>query len=398
MEFKKIADSLGIETYPEKFDTLFKNLKDEKTNFCDISEIEKYDEEFSVLGEYAELVKKGAGEVLANKELYLYGRTICEYFKVSTTFESRHVPLPDFDGSLGRDVFGTLLILSLLPESVKYYRDHGYEYEDIKRAYSGIAGCMHTVETKIGRPAMTMSYYNWTLIYIFGEMFNHDAFNYQFREFYGGAIILKNKESGEFIPMMIENTFHRNGRVLGSAGAIDEENSFEADFQETDEAFTGHLVIKGRVSSEISVMKKSEWECVLRPGDEVMAVHIPKGTDLTKEEFIRSFKGSFEVVKKRFPERHPKFLVCFSWLMDPTLAELMDSSSKIVGFGNVFLKYPLLSNGREFRGWVFPNGGEDNKLLPEDTSLQRKLKSLLLAGGYIYYTAGVCTEVLRPED
>lgn len=26
------------------------------------------------------------------------------------------------------------------------------------------------------------------------------------------------------------------------------------------------------------------------------------------------------------------------------------------------------------------------------------LKTLTLAGGYIYYTAGVCTEVLRPEE
>ena len=33
--------------------------------------------------------------------------------------------------------------------------------------------------------------------------------------------------------MMIENKFHKNGRILGSAGAMDEEGSFEADFKET---------------------------------------------------------------------------------------------------------------------------------------------------------------------
>ncbi|MBQ5746864.1 MAG: hypothetical protein IIV81_02885, partial [Clostridia bacterium] len=299
-------------------------------------------------------------------------------------------------GSLERDFFGVFIIFSLLPESVSFYRSHGYTEEEIVTAYSGLKSYIKRGETgSVGRPYLSMSLFNWTLIYIFGEMFNHDAFNYQFREFYGGAIILKNKETGEYIPMMLENRFHKNGQVLGSAGATDEEGSFDAEFEETDEAFVGHLVIRGRVSSDLSECKKAEWECVLRPGDEVMAVHIPKGTDLAREEFIRSFKGSFEVAKKKFPERNPKFLVCFSWLMDTTLAELMESS-KIAGFGNAFLRYLLLSDGKEFRHWVFPKCGEDNKKLPEDTSLQRKLKTLTLAGGYIYYTAGVCTEVLKP--
>jgi len=398
MEFKEIANALGIETYPEKFEEIYNNLKDEKTNFCDVEEIEKYDKEYSILADYSEVVIKGAKEVLENKELYLYGRVICEYKKVSTTFETRHVPLPVLDGSVARDVFGVLVIFAFLPESVLYYRNHGFSEEEIKKFYAGLKGCIRKCSESVGRPCLSMSRFNWTLIYIFGEMFNYDAFNYQFREFYGGAIVLKNKTTEEFAIMMIENKFHRNGRILGSAGAMDEEDSFEADFKETDEAFIGRLVVKGIVSSDISELKKSEWECVLSPGDEVMAVHIPAGTNLAHEEFIRSFKGSFEFAKKKFPERDPKFLVCFSWLMDPTLAEIMDPKSKIVGFNNAFMKYPLESSGREFRHWVFPEGGMDNKKLPEDTSLQRRLKALTLAGGYIYYTAGVCTEVLKPTE
>lgn len=397
MEFKKLAETLGITTYPEKFETIYANLTDEKTNFCDIAQITACNDEFGMLGAYTELVLEGAKAVLADEVLYKYGRTICDYIKVSTVFESRHVPLPVLDGSIGRDVFGTLLIMTLIPESVKFHRAHGFTEEEIKEQFAGIAGCMKRVEDRIGRPAMSMSYYNWTLIKIFGELFHHDGYEYQFRPFYGGAILLKNKETGEFLPMMIENTFHRNGRILGCPGATEEEGSYGADFTETEDAFIGRPVIKGRVSSEISEYKKNLWECVLRPDDEVLAVHIPRGTDMSHEAFIRSFRGSFQVAKERYPERDPKFLVCFSWLMDPALAELMPKS-KIAAFGNAFLKYPLESSGKEVRSWVFPNGGDDNKLLPEDTSLQRMLKTLFLAGGYIYYTAGICTEVLRPEE
>ena len=198
MEFKEIAKTLGIETYPEKFVELYNNLKDEKTNFCDVDEIDKYDKEYSILDEYSELVKKGAKEVLNDKNLYLYGRVICEYKKVSTTFETRHVPLPVLDGSVARDVFGVLIIFAFLPDSVSYYRNHGFNEEEIKKSYAGLKACIRKCGESVGRPCLSMSRFNWTLIYIFGEMFNYDCFNYQFREFYGGAKILKNKGSTSY--------------------------------------------------------------------------------------------------------------------------------------------------------------------------------------------------------
>ena len=165
MEFKELANSLGIKEYPEKFEELYKNLKDEKTLFCDTSIIEKYDREFSILCEHLDLVKQGAQEVLNDKALYLYGRTICEYIKVSTTWDSRHTPLPELDGSVGRDVFGVLIIFTLIPESVEFFRNHGFTDDEIKLSFRDIRKNMNETKEKIGRPALTFSYYNWNLIY-----------------------------------------------------------------------------------------------------------------------------------------------------------------------------------------------------------------------------------------
>ena len=294
-------------------------------------------------------------------------------------------------------MFGALIIFTLIPQSVEFFRNHGFSDEEIKHSFRDIRKNINEIKERIGLPALTFPYYNWNLIYIFGEMFYHNGFEYQFREFYGGAMILKNKKTEEYAIIMVEGTFHKSGRVLGSAGAEDVLGSFDASFSETDDAFIGNKVISGRVETKTSELKKSEWDCVLRPGDEVLAVHIPGGTDLSPEFFTQSFKEGFEIALKRFPERDPKFLVCFSWLMDATVAALVEGS-KLAGFGNAFIKYPLLSNGREVRSWVFPNPNEEDLYLPEDTSLRRKLKALFLAGGHIYYTAGVCTKVLRPEN
>ena len=54
----------------------------------------------------------------------------------------------------------------------------------------------------------------------------------------------------------------------------------------------------------------------------------------------------------------------------------------------MFLKYPQCSGGQGIFGYVFPKKYENIESLPEDTSLQRKLKQLYLDGGYIYDYAG----------
>jgi hypothetical protein len=42
--------------------------------------------------------------------------------------------------------------------------------------------------------------------------------------------------------------------------------------------------------------------------------------------------------------------------------------------------------------FVFPGYGDDFSKLPEDTSLQRKIKAMYLSGKYIYEYAGACFE------
>jgi len=339
-------------------------------------------------------VLKGLNEIKEDEDLYTYGRVMCEYIKTSTSFEARHVPMPPLDETLKRDVFAALVMLTLFPMCEELYLSHGYTKADIKPVLCKVYDSMNGCKNDFGRPAMTMGQYNWNLIFIYAEMFDHDCFEYQFRAFYGGAIILKNKNSGEFVPMMIENTFHRNGLVLGSGGAEDEEGSFDAQYQETDDAYIGNLVYYGRVEKNTTVCKKSEWECVLRPDDQVLAVHIPRGTDISHDKFIKSFQGGVAFAKKTFPERKIKFLVCFSWMMDPDLRKLLPPESKLMGFKNAFVSYPLLSTGLEAKHWVFPGCDCAFSELPEGTSLQRNVKKMMLGGDFLHYTAGVCTEVL----
>lgn len=392
MKFKEIVEYVGVNNYPEKFEEAFLNLTDEKTDFCDKNEIQKYDEEYGVLGKYKDIILKGAADILEDEKLYLYGRTILEYAKTSTHDEIRCVPLPEFDGTIKRDVFPMLIILTFVPGCISFYKERGYDEEIISKALKKMSLSMEGAEKTTGTARLIPLYYNWDFLYIFGEIFEHDGFQYQFKKFYGGAMLLTNKSTNENVIMMRENSFHRSGLVLGSVGAEDKEGSFDADFLESDEAFCGHLVLNGKVSPQKTICKKSEWDCVLKPGDMALAVHIPKDADVSHEAVLRSFNASFKVARDLFPEHNPKYIVCYSWLLDPTLEDLMGSESRLVGFGNEFLKFPVMSNGTEYKHFVFRGYEGATETLPEDTSLRRKIKKHLLSDKYIYYTAGVYIE------
>ena len=86
-----------------------------------------------------------------------------------------------------------------------------------------------------------------------------------------------------------------------------------------------------------------------------------------------------------------KAFKCESWLMDPQLAKILGEDSNITKFVNRFIPACGRSAGRGVFSFVFlqPKPAEaviEN--LPEDTSLQRKLKEHYLNGGCIYEMHG----------
>ena len=68
---------------------------------------------------------------------------------------------------------------------------------------------------------------------------------------------------------------------------------------------------------------------------------------------------------------------------------MLDGNSKILGFSELFERFPLLCPRNWFFTFVFGKYTDDIASLPEDTSLQRKIKNLYLGGGYMHPCAGI---------
>lgn len=84
-------------------------------------------------------------------------------------------------------------------------------------------------------------------------------------------------------------------------------------------------------------------------------------------------------------------MVCHSWLLSPDLPELLEADSRILAFQRNFTVGDPEPDD-SFRQWVFKDPGCPDRQLPENTSLQRRLKAFVLAGRTFHAARGTLSE------
>lgn len=136
-----------------------------------------------------------------------------------------------------------------------------------------------------------------------------------------------------------------------------------------------------------------EYEFFAYKGEKVLSVHIPSDTKLVDEKVGESIEKAKEFMAKFYPEYCGCRMYCESWLLAPKLQELLPETSNIVKFQK---RFALFAEDYEDKGcvyWVF-KAPKDTPFeqLREDTTLQRKIKAVLLAGGGIGWGEGFIKE------
>ena len=145
--------------------------------------------------------------------------------------------------------------------------------------------------------------------------------------------------------------------------------------------FTAGWWFPRQLAMELFRLGSLEYELILREGERRVYLHIPTDASLEPEALDDSFARFRAFAAAFYPDWAEAPLYCESWLMSPVLADLLPASSRILAFQR---RFRLLSEDRENTdaiGWVFPGYKEVSPGLPEETSLQKRMKALLLAGG-----------------
>jgi hypothetical protein len=119
---------------------------------------------------------------------------------------------------------------------------------------------------------------------------------------------------------------------------------------------------------------------LLAPGENTLSVHIPSDAVMSREALDNSYRMAAAFMARFFPDFHYRCFYCSTWLLSPKLKEILKPGSRILLFQE---DYTLTETDMEVNGglkWVFKRDYEDFSQLPEDTSLMRGMKNILLAG------------------
>lgn len=391
MKLSELTGSLGVLTYPEELEKFYN--KPYAVSICDTKNIEKLEAEYGLFGKYLPPLLECLEIVRNNEPLKVYGDLAVSYMSSVSRSEALKMKLPNFDKDTVLRFYSLLILAALMPSGIKKYRKRGFSDKEIYEILHGtFVARIEMSETLNEKRGLDSYAFGWLSLYTHAVIFPAGIFNITPKTLVFKVIVLKNKLSGETAILKTDENFHRTGSVLGSAGYTDTDGSFTAEFAETEDAFWGHRMVNSMASPTRAVYKKSEWEAILRYGDGVVGIHIPRGADMSPNKIRESFRLAFRLAKERYSEFNPKMIVCASWMLDPKLAELLGEGSKITGFLNCFEKFPVKSDGSAVFSFVFPKAFDNYEDLPEDTSLQRKLKKLYIDGGFIHPFGGIVTD------
>lgn len=136
-----------------------------------------------------------------------------------------------------------------------------------------------------------------------------------------------------------------------------------------------------QVSCRLFRIGQLEYELVTLDSGRAVSLHIPSDTRLLTPLLRQSYLQARRLLGRVFPEYADAPMFCHSWLLSPTLAELLPPQSNILAFQRSFdvTAFPAVS--MQFLQWIVKDPALPPERFPEDTGLQRKLKAFLLSGG-----------------
>lgn len=387
MTFREIASRMGIEDYPEALDTIYlQNPALPVTRQV----LTAWQESYDLFGEFFDDVLRGFADLQEKPAEFAWTATTCRYLQSATCAQAKVLALPVVDGSPARDMLPLFVLLSRVDWAMEEYIRRGFDREQVLQLMQVFQGDFRANVRQCGRPGVNKTYYNWTVLVMYCLLLPCRGFKFDIRKPLKTTLLLRNKQDGKTAVLVYDVPIHKSGHRVGTAGCTDEQGAFTPTLEETEAAWIGYAADKnGLVWPEKKVFPKESWELLVKPGDDILGIHIPKGADIRPEAVGNAIEGALAHIRRYYPEYHIKAIHCTSWLLSPELGELVGKQSKLALFSDMFTRYPTVSNGKAVFGFVFNKGSNtDIQALPEDTSLQRAVKQRYLQGGYVHAFGG----------
>lgn len=396
---KDIMNAVGCEKWPERWETFYEEeMKEFERSGCRYLKPEYYDEiaeKYGILQRYREVYKDAAREIAKDDDLARLLVVLCRALQDRENFRAElgvftKPASPGGVYSFAYEMLTGLVMCSGLDYCYGLLKARKLPEEVISSVLNYVeTGVYAYVIRNDGRYGY--EYWTWFQLSIDGKLFDMERLQFEiFAAFKGNACVFEDK-NGKKTALADGVKLHKSGNVLGSIWCEEETDSWTADITETGDYWEGYPYNEdGRVCREKVRLMKSDWIKVLANGDPVISLHIPVGGGLTPEKVERSLAQGKEFVARYYPDYQYKAFICGSWLMDTQLIPMVGEDSNIAKFNKRFYKLTQKSMGTGVFSFVYLMKPTQVPLeeLPENTTLERKLKSHYLDNKAIYELLG----------
>lgn len=131
-----------------------------------------------------------------------------------------------------------------------------------------------------------------------------------------------------------------------------------------------------------------EFEMTMQDDKKIISIHIPSDANMTRSNLRKSYLDARDFFEKYYPEFANVDMTCGSWLLAPALKKFLPDNSNIIQFQNSFELTSQENDSPSILDWVYGRRDIPFENLPEETSLQRKLKHYLINGGKVEWANG----------
>lgn len=400
---KDVRKILGVKIESPYWDEAFGKAQSEPVipSWMTKEHIHSLHSDCGLLSDNIEAILSAASLISKNPELCLLAKILAHIIATKKTFEEAFTEfeLPrapeGTENTIGYDCFAVFPIIANLKPTWDELVARGMPEAFISAGLFWVDCFMSEATEQMGKPAFTDKYFKMYPITVYINQFILKRLRFEIHPASDRPVRIFRNRNGRICILMDKVYLHKSGHILGSFGCSDEDDSYFADFVETDSTYEGYAVDEiTRLAQNVrTVLLKKEWEPVFVPGDDVIKVHIPYTGKLTNEACEEAFELAESLLPRCFPEYDFKGFLLGCWMLSPLLREILPAESNIIKFQNRYEIFPMKSNAADAFLYVFgidgiPVGDIDCESLPESTALMRGIRKNALENKFVHQFNG----------
>jgi len=346
-----------------------------------------------------------AGQVSGDSILYPIFAAFHEATALRGEWHREWAPLP-YDPVV-QSVFGertsmfyVLAYLAALPYTEKEYQRSGIQAQVFDETMSDFGLWMFYIYERTGKWGYDR--FMWVWRHLTCQLFRLGRLQYILQDFEESVTAFRHKTTCQVLLLADPKLKLRaDGYALGAGqvrfnddqpleDAPDDPQAWQPAFNETTAGWYGNPIAPYGFALKTPVfLPRAEWECLLRQGDPVLEIHIPRYAPFTAEACRDSLRQAYDFFRVHYPQRLFKATFCHTWFFTVQLQQILPPESHIVQFQREFYLFPHPGGPAYLWGFAFSETEFDPAKAPRDTALRRGVLDWLAAGKELFDLPGV---------